>query len=165
MDKSLSMKVTNIHSRIINQPIEKVADLLSTLATPEDKVWPKEKWPKMKFKDGMKVGAKGGHGPIRYSIEELKKGESILFRFSKPNGFDGTHGFKLEALESQKSKITHTIKMTTRGIGSLTWSLGVKQLHDALAEDAMDKVENHFSKEKKKTEWSLYVKTLRTILK
>ncbi len=159
------MKVTNIHSRVINQPIDKVADLLSTLATPEDKVWPFEKWPKMKFKDGMKVGAKGGHGPIRYSIEDLKEGESVLFRFSKPHGFDGTHGFKLEPIDNKKSKITHTIEMNTHGIGTLTWSLGVKQLHDALAEDAMDKVENYFSKQKKRTEWSLWVKTLRAILK
>ena len=144
------MKVTNIHSRIINQPIDKVADLLSTLATPEDRVWPFEKWPKMKFKEGMKIGAKGGHGPIRYSIEELKNGESILFRFSKPKGFDGTHGFKLEPVDENSSRITHTIKMTTRGIGSLTWSLGVRPLHDALAEDALDKLENHFLKIKRK---------------
>jgi len=159
------MKVTNVHSRIINQPINKVASLLKTLATPEDKVWPFEKWPRMKFKDGMKVGAKGGHGPIRYTIEELKQDESILFRFSKPDGFDGTHGFNLEAIENGQSRITHTIEMTTSGIGMLTWSLGVRPLHDALAEDALDKVENYFSKEKKKTEWSLWVKTLRTILK
>lgn len=159
------MKVTNIHSRIINHPIEKVAELLSTLATPEDKVWPFEKWPKMKFKEGMKIGAKGGHGPIRYTIEDIQKGESVLFRFSKPSGFDGTHGFTLEEIDTNKSKITHTIEMNTHGIGTLTWSLGVRQLHDALAEDAMDKIENYFSKEKKTTEWSLWVKTLRAILK
>lgn len=37
------MKVINIHSRIINQPINKIAELFETLSTETDKIWPKEK--------------------------------------------------------------------------------------------------------------------------
>jgi len=47
-----------------------VVELLNTLSTDNDKIWPKEKWPAMKFKGGINIGAKGGHGPIRYSVEK-----------------------------------------------------------------------------------------------
>mgnify|MGYP000686999030 CR=1 FL=1 len=50
------MQITNIHKRVINQPKEKISNLLNTLATKGDKVWPIELWPKMRFKNGLKVG-------------------------------------------------------------------------------------------------------------
>ena len=101
------MKVLNIHKRTINQPKDKVTELLKTLSTENDRIWPKEKWPEMKFKEGIQIGAKGGHGPIRYSTEKYNPNEIIQFRFSKPNGFNGIHKFEIKELDKEKTDLTN----------------------------------------------------------
>jgi hypothetical protein len=55
--------------------------------------------------------------------------------------------------------------MEVSGKGMLLWLFAIRSLHDALLEDAFDKIENHFSKEKNKSNWSIWVKFLRKILK
>lgn len=80
----------NIHKRTLNQPKIKVVELLETLASENDKIWPNEKWPPMKFKNGS--------------------------------------------------------------------------LHNALIEDAFDKIENNFTLSKKSTEWNFWVKIFRKIM-
>ena len=155
------MKVLNIHQRTLNQPKSKVAELLKTLSTENDRIWPKEKWPEMKFEDGIKVGAKGGHGPIRYSVEKYNPNEIIQFRFSKPKGFIGIHKFEIKELGNQKTEIKHTIDMTTKGQGTLIWSFAVRSLHNALIEDGFDKLENNFSKDQKTRNWNFWVKFIR----
>jgi hypothetical protein len=159
------MNIINIHKRILNQPKEKVSKLLATLSTDNDKIWPFEKWPAMKFKAGLKVGAKGGHGPIRYSIEKYIPNELIQFKFSKPTGFNGIHKFEVLSLDKGKTELRHTIEMDAEGKGLSTWIIAIRSLHNALLEDALDKVENQFSSIKRKTEWSIWVKILRKILK
>ncbi|NQZ38083.1 MAG: hypothetical protein HRT58_20655 [Crocinitomicaceae bacterium] len=155
------MRVLNIHKRTLNQPKSKVTELLRTLSTENDRIWPKEKWPEMKFKNGIQVGAKGGHGPIRYSVEKYNPNEIIQFRFSKPNGFSGIHKFEVIELDKEKTEIKHTIEMNTTGKGTLIWTFAIRSLHNALIEDGFDKLENNFSENRKSTEWSLWVKFLR----
>ncbi|MCJ8292367.1 MAG: hypothetical protein MJK07_21550 [Flavobacteriales bacterium] len=115
----------------------------------------------MKFKNGIQVGAKGGHGPIRYSVEKYNPNEIIQFRFSKPNGFSGIHKFEVIELDKEKTEIKHTIEMNTTGKGTLIWTFAIRSLHNALIEDGFDKLENNFSENRKSTEWSLWVKFLR----
>lgn len=141
-----------------------MVELLNTLSTENDKIWPKEKWPAMKFKGGIKIGAKGGHGPIRYSVEKYNPNEIIQFRFLKPIGFNGIHKFEVKELTEEKTEIKHTIDMNTIGKGTLAWILGIRSLHNALIEDGFDKLENNFSNNKKSTEWNLWVKILRKLL-
>ena len=155
------MKVLNIHKRTLNQPIDKLAELLKTLSTENDRIWPKEKWPEMKFKEGIKIGAKGGHGPIRYSVEKYNPNELIQFRFSKPNGFNGIHKFEINELSDQKTEIKHTIDMNTEGKGTLIWFFAICSLHNALIEDGFDKLENIFFDNRKSTKWNIWVKFLR----
>ena len=159
------MKVINIHKRIINQSKTKVSDLLETLSAKEDKIWPFEKWPKLMLKIGLKEGSSGGHGPIRYTVIKYIPNKLIQFEFSKPKGFNGSHRFEITELDMDKAEIKHTIEMNTSGIGLLTWAIAVRWLHNALIEDAFDKVENQFSNNSKKTEWNFRVKFLRKILK
>lgn len=158
------MKVYNIHQRIIHQPKSKIVPLLSTLATKEDKIWPCEQWPRMKFDRGLKLGAIGGHGPIGYSVKQIVPGEFVQFLFSRPKGFHGVHQFTIEELGPNETKLSHVIDMRVSGLAILTWPLGIRWLHDALTEDAMDKVENYFSEKKKRTPWSLWVRLLRMLL-
>lgn len=155
------MRVLNIHKRTLHQSISKVTELLKSLATENDKIWPKEKWPAMKFEDGIKVGAKGGHGSIRYLVEKCIPSEIIQFRFLKPNGFKGIHKFEIIELSPQKTEIKHTVDMSTEGKGTLIWFFAIRSLHNALIEDGFDKIENNFSEIQKSREWSVWVKFLR----
>ncbi len=159
------MKVVNIHSRTIHQPIEKVGALLSTLASKQDRIWPSEKWPAMKFKAGLVLHAKGGHGPIRYTITKYIPNKSIEFTFSPPKGFYGTHSFEFTEKTATATEVKHTIDMYTKGTGTLTWLLAVRWLHDALLEDALDKIENQFSPDQKTTKMNWYVRMLRWVAK
>lgn len=159
------MKITNIHKRIINQAQSELNPIIRTLASKEDKVWPTKNWPRMKLDQGLQEGSKGGHGPIGYFVQEYIPNELIQFKFTKPQNFIGIHQFEIESLSPTQTQITHTIDIETKGLGFLTWSIGVRWLHDALIEDAFDQIENHFSAEKKQSPWNLWVKTLRFFLK
>lgn len=155
------MQVTNIHKRTISQPKEKVSQLFRTIATNNDLVWPFENWPAMKFKNGLKIGSKGGHGRIRYSIIEFIEGEYIKFQFSKPDGFNGTHELKVESINDKTTEISHIISANLSFKATFFWLLIIRWLHDALIEDAFDKIENYFSDDKKITNHNLWVKLLR----
>tara|TARA_R110002050_G_scaffold56512_3_gene127163 strand:- start:124493 stop:124987 length:495 start_codon:yes stop_codon:yes gene_type:complete len=151
------LKVLNIHKRTLNQPKSKVTKLLKTLSTENDRIWPKEKWPEMKFKDGIQVGTKGGHGPIRYTVEKYNPNEIIQFRFSSPKGFNGIHKFEILELDKERTEIKHTIDMHTTGKETLLWTFIIRSLHNALMEDSFDKLENNFSDKRKSTEWNMWV--------
>ena len=153
------LKVLNIHKREIDMPKIKLEEILKTLSTDNDLIWPTEKWPAMKFDSTIKVGARGGHGPIRYSVEKYKPSEIIQFRFLKPN--IGIHKFEINEITTEKTEIKHTINMTTAGKGTLIWLFAIRPLHNALIQDAFDKVENNFAKTKKVSKWNFWVKFLR----
>jgi len=155
------MRVINIHKRTINQPKAKVSLLFKTLATNDDEIWPSEKWPAMRFNEGLKVGAKGGHGIVRYTIVSFKEGEHIKFKFTKPEGFIGTHKLMIKEFSDIETEMIHEIKMNTSFKRTILWTTVIRWLHDALIEDAFDKVENHFSSKVKETKYNFWVKYLR----
>lgn len=158
------MKVINIHTRVLNQPISKIGKLLNTLATDHDMMLATNKWSPMKLDKGLQVGSKSGHGPIKYFVTEYQPEKSITFQFDL-TGFNGYHRFDIVELGPNKTELTHIIDMTTIGSATLKWGLAIRWLHDAYIEDAFDKVENHFTKDKKNSKWSLWVKILRKVMK
>ncbi|WP_299336207.1 hypothetical protein [uncultured Psychroserpens sp.] len=159
------MKVINQHTRLIDQPKAFVSQLFDTLATKNDRIWPKENWPAMKFKDGLQIGNNGGHGRIRYTIIEFEPGCRIKFKFLKPDGFYGTHELVIESVSEDSTEIRHEIRMKTSIKGYILWITMIRWLHDALIEDAFDKVENQFLSENKETSHSFWVRCLRSIYK
>jgi hypothetical protein len=157
------MKIINTHKRIINQPISEVGVLLDSLSSKNDKLWPHEKWPPMRFDRALSEGAIGGHGPIKYAVTDFKAGNKINFKFIKPSGFQGNHWFELKEKENKKTEIIHTISMSISGSAILSWPIVIRPLHDALIEDSFDKLQNITGPESNK--WSLWVKFLRWALK
>ncbi len=117
----------------------------------------------MKFKDGLKVESSGGHGPIGYKVLESND-DLMVFQFEKPKGINGIHKFEITKLTKESTELRHTIDIETNGLTSLLWIIGIRPLHDALIEDAFDKVENRYLKQQKKTKWSLWVKLIRAVL-
>lgn len=160
------MRVINIHRRKINQPKEEISRLFKSLATKDDKIWPYEKWPAIRFQDGLQIGSKGGHGRIRYTVVAFNEGEHVTFEFTKPDGFIGTHALSIHDLSKDRTEIIHEIKMHTSTLkATFFWLTTIRWLHDALIEDAFDKLENHFSPEKKESKYSIWVAFLRDLYK
>ena len=138
-----------------------VGQLIDTLGSKGDRLWPSEKWPPMRFDRSLQIGASGGHGPIRYTIDRYDPGQTIRFRFLSPRGFHGTHGFEVVSSEPGKCKLVHTLEMITSGMAILAWPVIYRPLHDALLEDLLDKAERNFSDINRSREWSSWVKFLR----
>jgi hypothetical protein len=159
------MKVLNIHKRIIQQPKAKIAELFKTLSSENDMMLATDKWSPMILDNGLKLDSKGGHGSIRYTVQEYIPDKSIQFQFTKMKGFDGFHKFEISELENNVTELRHTIDMKTSGNATLLWSIAIRWLHDAYMEDAFDKVENHFTTEKKISKWGMWVKFLRRVFK
>lgn len=158
------MKVINIHKREINQPKEEIIKLFRTLASENDLMLATNKWSPMKLDKGLQIGSKGGHGPIKYHVVEYNPEDLIVFEFDL-KGFNGTHKFNIIAINQKRTELSHIIDMKTSGFSTIKWIFAIRWLHDAFIEDAFDKVENHFSMIKKRSEWSLWVKLLRKIMK
>ena len=73
------MKVVNIHSRVVDQPKAVISRLFDTLASQNDQLLATDKWPAMYLDQGLKVGSKGGHGIIRYTVEQYAPGASMPY--------------------------------------------------------------------------------------
>ncbi|MCP4369826.1 MAG: SRPBCC family protein [Deltaproteobacteria bacterium] len=155
------MKVINIHSREYPVTSAEVGRLIDTLSSENDLLWPYQLWPRMKFDKPLSVSAKGGHGPIRYFVEEYVPGKRIVFRFTGPDGFDGYHGYDVFELGKDKTELRETLKMNTYGIARLSWPLIFRPLHDALIEDSLCFAELRLNLTPTVPDWSWWVKFLR----
>ncbi|MBU1073515.1 hypothetical protein KKG45_09740, partial [bacterium] len=81
------MKVRNIHQRTVDAPAAVVGRLFDGLASVNDPLWPADRWPPMRFDRPLQVGARGGHGLVRYDVGASEPGRSIRFDFTAPRGF------------------------------------------------------------------------------
>jgi hypothetical protein len=159
------MRVSNVHARDLPASVEALGALLDTLASKNDRLWPKENWPSMRFDRPLSVGATGGHGPIRYTVERYESGRLIRFRFTAPHGFDGYHAFGVEDCDVG-ARIRHELVMRTHGIATVSWLLAFRPLHDALIEEALDKAELVTTgRLNGPARWSMYVYALRILMK
>lgn len=158
------MQVLNIHERELEVSPLQIAELIDSLASRKDLLWPKHLWPRMELDHSLGVGAKGGHGPIRYFVEEYAPGKSIKFRFTGPKGFDGFHGYEILGGPQQPLILRHTLKMNTHGPAILSWPLVYRPLHDALIEDSLATAQISLGLTPEIQAWSLRVKMLRWLV-
>jgi hypothetical protein len=133
------MRIHNLHLRNLGVPAKRVAALLNSLGSEDDALWPHDQWPPLRLDGPLAVGASGGHGPIRYYVEELETGR-VCFRFTGPRGLTGTHQFTVETADPG-CQLRHTIDGEAHGPMLLLWPLVIRPLHDALLEDALDRAE------------------------
>lgn len=155
------MKVTNVHQRLFHAPPAKVGALIDALASPQDVLWRQDAWPRMKFDRPLGVGARGGHGPIRYDVEAYRTGHSIRFRFTGPKGLDGWHGLEVLEATGAYTVLEHRIEMRIRGWALLTWPLLYRHMHDALTEDAFAAAQIALGEQPRRVPWTRYVRLLR----
>jgi len=155
------LKVLNIHSREYPVAPEKLGQLVDTLASSNDLLWPHRLWPRMKFDKPLTVSANGGHGPVRYFVEEFVPAKRVVFRFTGPKGFDGYHGYDVIELENNKTELRQTLELTTRGMAQISWPLLYRPLHDALIEDSLSFAELRLNLTPTISGWSWWVRFLR----
>jgi hypothetical protein len=132
--------VRNVHERRIAASPEAVGQLIDTLAGDADLLWPAN-WPAMRFDRPLGVGAEGGHGPIRYSVEAYDPGRRVVFRFAPGSGLDGIHYFVALPADGGAALLRHVLEGTTYGSTRLLWPLAIRWLHDACVEDSFDQAE------------------------
>ena len=130
--------VRNMHERVIPAPAAAVGRLLDGLASDDDRLWPADRWPPIRFDRGLVVGARGGHGPIRYEVADRVPGERVVFRFTKL--LQGTHRFEVWG-SSGGTLLRHVVEGRPRGSMRIVWPLALRHLHDACVEDALDRAE------------------------
>jgi hypothetical protein len=158
------MKVLNIHQRLLHAAPERVGALIDTLSSPQDALWPRHSWPRMRFDGPLGVGAEGGHGPIRYRVETVVPGQAVRFRFTGPRGFKGWHALEVLDATAAHCVLEHRLEMETSGCAVWTWPLLYRPLHDALIEDAMTQAEASLGLTLHARPWSARVRFLRWLV-
>lgn len=154
------MKVLNIHERELQTACDRVGALIDSLASPQESLWPILSWPRMEFDRQLDVGARGGHGPIRYFVEQYVPGCSVKFRFTGPRGFDGFHGYQT-IKKADTTLLRHTLEMAAHGFAIMSWPFIFRPLHDALIEDSLTTAEASLGLRLRVQPWSHWVRVLR----
>jgi hypothetical protein len=156
------MPVLNIHERELPADSGTVGRLIDALAGPDDRLWPRDRWPAMRFDRPLGVGAAGGHGPIRYTVAAYVPGTWVRFAFTGPRGFDGFHEYTVHQTGPGAAVLRHTLAMRLRGPARLSWPLAYRPMHDALIEDSLDRAERDVTGTVlQPARWSPYVRLLR----
>ena len=161
-EKRVTAMVTNIHTRDLHGTREQVSELMASLSSDDDRLWPHQWWPAMRFDRALQTGAVGGHGPIRYVVDTYIPAEKIVFRFTAPRGFNGTHAYFIEPVDATRTRLTHILDMHPTRTAHLSWILVYRPLHDALIEDSLNCAEAHLTGHvPQHNTWSPYVRFLR----
>lgn len=129
--------ICNIHQRRISASPDQVWDLLMTISGPDDRVWPSGA-PALRFDGPLAVGARGGHGPIRYQATSLDETTGMVFRFLEPTGLIGHHSFQVLPDGRAGTILRHELVAQPVGWMRARWPLGVLWVHDALVEELLD---------------------------
>jgi len=156
--------VTNVHERVLQRHASDLEVLIDGLASDNDLLWPRDRWPRMRLDRPLSVGATGGHGPVRYFVDEYEPGRKVRFRFTEPRGFLGTHAFVLEMIGPDTTRLRHELFMHLRGRARISWPMMWRWGHDALIEDALDRAQAYASGNPVEPRaWPLWVHLVRRV--
>lgn len=128
--------IVNVHERTYPDadPAE-LGALIDGLGSPDDRLWPRNgRWPAMRLDGPIGHHPRGGHGIVRYHVEEHVPGERVVFRFDRETGIDGFHMAEL----LPGPTLRHTIRGRPFGSMRVVWPLAVRWLHDQCIEDLFD---------------------------
>jgi hypothetical protein len=132
--------ICNVHQRALGVPADEAAFLIDGIAGPDDRLWPSDRWPAIRFDRPLGVGARGGHGPIRYAVSAYAPGRRVQFTFTG-SGVDGFHEFELIDGGASHCVLRHTLMAHFSGALRIAWPLVIHPLHDACLRDIMDRAE------------------------
>lgn len=90
---------------------------------------------------GLEPGSKGGHGEVRYTLTKHEPGRHVEFTFDRPTGITGTHALTVTDAGDGTTTVRHDIDGRAYGPMVVLWPLVVRWAHDAVIDDAFDRVE------------------------
>jgi hypothetical protein len=164
--------IRNVHERRLPLTADQAGVLLDSLASGHDRLWPADRWPAMRFARpldagappfSLRVGALGGHGPIRYQVSDYVPGRKVTFTFHPPRWLAGSHTFEVVPAGDGEVVLRHTLVGRLRGAGRIVWPVALRWLHDALIEDLLDNAARAAGQPPVST-WSPWVRALRALL-
>lgn len=156
----------NVHERQLPATATEAGRLIDGLAGEHDRLWPREKWPPITLDRPLAVGARGGHGPIRYRVSDYSPGRRVTFEFERPRGLTGHHGYELDHRGDGEVVLRYFVEARMSGSMRAGWPLIYRPLHDALIEDSLDRAEAAVGAERRSpSKRSLHVRLLRRALR
>ena len=154
------MHVVNVHHRLLHASPARVSELLASLGSPDDGLWPRNGWPRMRLDGPVAPGAAGGHGPIRYRVEAWQPGRLVRFRFAGMRGVDGWHAFEILDATPHHCVLEHRMEARLTGMAGLRWTFLIRPLHDACVEDALSQAQASLGETPRTVPWSPAVRLL-----
>jgi len=154
------MRVVNVHQRLLYASCDEVGELIATLGSGDDRLWPTGRWPRMRLDGPLAVGARGGHGPIRYRVEGWEPGKAMRFRFEGMPGVAGAHSLEVLQATRHHCVLEHRLEAHLGGLAWLCWSAVFRPLHDACVEDALSRAQAALGTPTAAVPWSPYVRGL-----
>ena len=156
--------VLNVHERELPVPAAEIGLLLDRIGSPDDPLWPSHAWPPMVMAGPLAVGTAGGHGPIRYHVTRYRPGRLVEFTFAPGVGLRGAHTLSIEPIGADRSVLRHVLDGRLTGRMLLAWPLAVRWVHDAVAEDLLDRAEAAVDAgPARPARWSTVVRLLRRV--
>jgi hypothetical protein len=155
----MTIKMRNVHERTIAAPASRVGALLDTLASVDDRFWPHENWPRVKFDLPLRVGITGGHGTGPYTVSSYAPGQHIRFEFG--GGRQGFHEFTVQEVDDTTCLLRHATAGKLTFKSAWRWYVLIRPLHNALIEDLFDKVESQAANLAQPQVWGARVQRLR----
>ncbi len=136
------MRVQSRHARSLDATVEEVGRLVADLGGERDVLWPNQQWPgtQLRFDRPLAVGARGGHGVIRYSVEAYEPARLVQFRFEPGQGLDGFHRLDIVPLRDGRTRLEHTLEVRLEGTTRLVRPL-LLRMHDTLIRQLLDNAE------------------------
>ena len=156
--------ITNVHQRTLPVPAADAGFLIDELAGPNDRLWPYDRWPAIRFAHPLQVGAKGGHGPFRYKVGAHAPGRRVQFVFSNST-VEGFHEFELLEGDETHCVLRHTLMAHPSALFSVVWALLIGPLHDACLRDLLDRAEAATGGETRRRPHPVAVRARRAMLR
>jgi len=129
-----------LHERSFGGTRRRIFQLLSEMGTSGDAIWPFASQPFMRSAGPLAPGkTEEWHSGVHAVLDDVVPEERIVWRF-KNEGFDGTHGFYLEA-DAKKTRLVHRIEATLSDTeGRLFWRR-LEDVNERTIEALFDKLE------------------------
>src|SRR5690625_1093037 len=125
----------NIHRRVTHGDLAEAAALLEQIASGDDTLWPRWRWPPLLLDNGLEVDSLGGHGSVRYRVAHVDS-HSVRFVFTSAGPFVGEHTFLIAQSRPGDVEWMHHLDI---GSSLPPWAMRqVIRLHDGLLEELFD---------------------------
>jgi hypothetical protein len=130
------VRIHNVHERTLPIDQQQAWELVDSLGTQDDRLWPHHRWPRM-----SREADNARHAFVTYRVVGREPGASLRFRFQNMRGIDGEHAFEVLPAGANASVLRHTMTAQAHGRTELAWRLFIERMHDALLEDLLDGAE------------------------